>query len=143
MSKRHISLKDLAKELNVSISTISRGLKNHPDINHELAKKIQKLAKEWNYSPNPLAMGLLKQQTRMIGVIVPDLVTHFYSSIILGIEFVAKKHGYYIVIASSNESYIKEIESVENLLKTRVEGIIYSTQIGIRKIGFNNLEIIS
>ncbi len=124
MSKKHISLKDLANELGVSISTVSRALKNHPDISPELTQKIKKLANLWNYTPNPLAMGLLKQQTKMIGVIVPDLVTHFYSSIISGIEEVAKQHGYYIVIASSNESVEKEIESVENFLKSRVEGFI-------------------
>jgi len=124
MSKKHVSLKDLAKELGVSISTVSRALKDHPDISPELTKKIQQLAAEWNYTPNPLAMGLLRQQTKMIGVIVPDIVTHFYSSIISGIEEVAKEHGYFIVIASSNESLEKEIESVENLLKSRVEGLI-------------------
>lgn len=124
MGKRHISLKDLAQEIGVSISTVSRALKNHPDISPELTIKIQQLAEKRNYTPNPLAMGLLRQQTKMIGVIVPDIVTHFYSSIISGIEEVAKKHGYFIIIASSNESIKKEIESVENLLKSRVEGLI-------------------
>ncbi|NCB08781.1 MAG: LacI family transcriptional regulator [Bacteroidia bacterium] len=124
MGKRHLSLKDLASELGVSISTVSRALKNHPDISPDLTLKIQRLAREKNYTPNPLAMGLLRQQTRMIGVIVPDIVTHFYSSVISGIEEVAKQHGYYIVITSSGESVNKEMESVENLLKTRVEGLI-------------------
>lgn len=124
MSKRHISLKDLAQELGVSISTVSRALKNHPDISPEMTKKIQALAEERNYTPNPLAMGLLRQQTKMIGVIVPDINTHFYSSIISGIEKVAKDHGYFIVITSSNESMEKEVESVDNLLKSRVEGFI-------------------
>lgn len=124
MNKRHISLKDLAQELGVSISTVSRALKNHPDISPELTKKIQALAEEWNYTPNPLAMGLLRQQTKMIGVIVPDINTHFYSSIISGIEKVAEDHGYFIVITSSNESMKKEVESVNNLLKSRVEGFI-------------------
>lgn len=122
--KRHISLKDLAQKIGVSISTVSRALNNHPDISPEVTKKIQKLAAEMNYTPNPLAMGLLKQATRMIGVIVPDLVTHFYSSIISGIEQVAEEKGYYILIASSNETLQKEIKAVENLLKTRVEGLI-------------------
>ncbi len=122
--KRHISLKDLAQEIGVSISTVSRALNNHPDISPEVTRKIQKLAVEMNYTPNPLAMGLLKQATRMIGVIVPDLVTHFYSSIISGIEQVAEERGYYILIASSNETLQKEIKAVENLLKTRVEGLI-------------------
>jgi DNA-binding LacI/PurR family transcriptional regulator len=124
MKKRHISLKDIADELGVSISTVSRALKNNPIISPDLTEKIKKLAKERNYIPNPLAMGLLRQQTKMIGVIVPDLVTHFYSSVISGIEEVAKENGYYIIIASSNESLEKEKESVNNLLKSRVEGLI-------------------
>lgn len=123
-SKRHVSLKDLAQELGVSISTVSRALNNHPDISPEITQKVKKLAAEMNYTPNPLAMGLLKQATRMIGVIVPDLVTHFYSSIISGIESIAEEKGYYILIASSNESLQKEVKAVDNLLKTRVEGFI-------------------
>jgi LacI family transcriptional regulator len=91
MAKRHVSLKDLAAELNVSISTVSRALRNHPDIRPELVLKVQELAQAKNYTPNPLAMGLLRQETRMIGVIVPDLVTHFFSSVISGIEFIANK----------------------------------------------------
>lgn len=122
--KSHVSLKDLAREIGVSISTVSRALNNHPDISPEVTQKVQKLAAERNYTPNPLAMGLLKQATRMIGVIVPDLVTHFYSSIISGIEDVAEEKGYYILIASSNEKLQKEIKAVENLMKTRVEGLI-------------------
>jgi len=124
MSKRHISLKDLAEELGVSISTVSRALKNHPDISAELTRKIQELAQNRNYFPNPLAMGLLRQQTKMIGVIVPDIVTHFYASIISGIEEVASQHGYFCIISSSGESMQKEVESVSNLLKARVEGLI-------------------
>jgi DNA-binding LacI/PurR family transcriptional regulator len=124
MKKRHISLKDLADELGISISTVSRALKNNPIISPELTRRIKELASKRNYIPNPLAMGLLKQQTKMIGVIVPDLVTHFYSSIISGMEEVAKENGYYIIIASSNESLEKEKESVNNLLKSRVEGLI-------------------
>lgn len=124
MAKRQLSLKDLASELNISISTVSRALKNHPDISPELTKRIQDLAMLRNYTPNPLAMGLLKQKTRMIGVIVPDLVTHFYSSIISGIEEYAKSQGYFILLASSYESMEKEVESVSNLLKARVDGMI-------------------
>jgi DNA-binding LacI/PurR family transcriptional regulator len=124
MAKRHLSLKDLASELNISISSVSRALKNHPDISPELTRKVQELASARNYVPNPLAMGLLKQETKMIGVIVPDLVTHFYSSIISGIEEYAKSRGYFILLASSNESMKKEIEAVSNLLKARVDGMI-------------------
>ncbi|WP_324680012.1 LacI family DNA-binding transcriptional regulator [Hymenobacter sp. GOD-10R] len=124
MRKHPVSLKTLAQALNVSMSTVSRALKNHPDIGPEITKKVQQLAQELQYSPNPLAMGLLKNKTHIIGVIVPDLVTYFFSSIISGIESVAEENGYYIVIRSSYESYEKEKECLENLLKLRVEGII-------------------
>jgi LacI family transcriptional regulator len=124
MTKHHVSLKDIATELQVSVSTVSRALKNHPEISSELTAKIKALAQQWNYSPNPLAMGLLRQQTKMIGVIVPDLVTYFYSSIISGIEQIARENGYYIIIKSSYESYEKEKECIDNLLMSRVEGLI-------------------
>lgn len=124
MVKRRISLKDIAKELGVSISTVSRGLRDHPDISDEMISRIKALAGLRHYSPNPMAMGLLKQRTRMIGVIVPDLVTYFFSSVISGIEEVAKEHGYFVIISSSYESYQKEKENIENLMKARVEGFI-------------------
>jgi len=124
MSKMHVSLKDLAKELQVSISTVSRALKNHPDIRPELSAKIQELAKQRNYSPNPFAMVLLKQTTKTIGVIVPDIVTHFYASIISGIENYTRERGYFIVISSSQESASKEKESINNLTNMRIDGLI-------------------
>lgn len=124
MTKKQISLKDLAKALNVSVSTVSRALKSHPDISPALSQKVQELAKIMKYSPNPLAMGLLRRQTRTIGVIVPDIVTHFFSSIVSGIEDIASKHGYYVVVTTSNESYQKEIVCIENLVHLRVEGVI-------------------
>ncbi|GGZ23855.1 LacI family transcriptional regulator [Echinicola pacifica] len=124
MKKKRITLKDLATEVGVSISTVSRALKDHPDIDKTLTKKIQALAQQKNYIPNPLAMGLLRQQTRVIGVIVPDLTTHFYSSIITGIEDELRLAGYYIVISSSKERVEKEIESVQNLLNLRIDGLI-------------------
>lgn len=124
MSKKQTSLKDLAKILNVSVSTVSRALRNHPDISPVLCQKIQELARSMKYTPNPLAMGLLRRQTRTIGVIVPDIVTHFYSSVVSGIEDIASKHGYYVVVTTSNESYEKEKTCVENLVQLRVEGVI-------------------
>ncbi len=124
MAKRQVSLKDLANELGVSVSTVSRALNNHPDISLRLTEKIKKLALEKNYISNPLAMGLLKAHTKMIGVIVPDIVTHFFASVISGIESIAKEKGYFIVISSSSESVENEKECVDNLLRSRVEGII-------------------
>ncbi len=124
MVKRRISLKDIALELGVSISTVSRGLRDHPDISKEMITRIKNLAGLRHYSPNPMAMGLLKQKTGMIGVLVPDLVTHFFSSVISGIEEVAKERGYFVIISSSFESYQKEKENIANLMKARVEGFI-------------------
>lgn len=124
MTKKRVSLKDIANELGVSISTVSRALKDHYDISPEVIQKVKKLAAEWNYTPNPLALGLLNQKTKTIGVIVPDIVTYFYSSIISGIESMATEKGYYIVIASSQESYEKEKENLNNLLRLRVDGLV-------------------
>lgn len=124
MAKRRVSLKDIAQELGVSISTVSRGLRDHPDISNELTAEIKALADLRNYSPNPMAMGLLQQRTKMIGVIVPDLVTHFFSSVILGIEAVAKEKGYFVLVSPSYESLEKEKENIKNLMKARVEGFI-------------------
>ncbi len=122
--KRRTSLKDIAKELGVSISTVSRALKNHPDISRDMTERVNELAIKWHYMPNPLAMGLLQQKSYTIGVVVPDIVTHFYASIISGIEDVAKENGYHIIITSSRESYDNEKESIINLLKLRVDGLI-------------------
>ncbi|HLW19224.1 MAG TPA: LacI family DNA-binding transcriptional regulator [Cyclobacteriaceae bacterium] len=124
MSRKRVSLKDLANELGVSISTVSRALKDHYDISPELTKKVKDLAHAWNYRPNPIALGLLKQRTKIIGVIVPDIVTHFFSSIFSGIESGAKEQGYHVIISSSQESHAKTRESLQNLLDLRADGLI-------------------
>ena len=79
-NKKHVSLKDLAEELGVSVSTVSRALKDSPEVGEEMRERVKKLAGEWNYRPNPFAISLLKNNPRIIGIIVPDIVTHFYSS---------------------------------------------------------------
>lgn len=119
-----VSLKDLAKELNVSISTVSRALKNSPEISSEMRVKVKALAKERNYRPNPFAMSLLKNSPRIIGILVPDIVTHFYSSIISGISDVARRNNYSVIISSSYEQYELEKQCLEDLINIRVEGII-------------------
>lgn len=122
--KKPVSLKDLAKELDVSISTISRALKNSPEIGEEMRKKVKALAKKMNYRPNPFAMSLLKNSPRIIGIIVPDIVTHYYSSIISGINDIARKNGYSTIITSSYEQYELEKKCLEDLINIRVEGVI-------------------
>lgn len=124
MINKHTSLKDIAQKLGVSISTVSRALKDSPEIGVAMRECIKQLAKEMNYRPNPFAISLLKNQPRIIGIIVPDLVTHFYSSIISGISAVARKHQYAVIITSSYEQYELEKQCVEDLINIRVEGII-------------------
>lgn len=122
--KKPISLKDLAKELGVSISTVSRALKNSPEVSTEVKEKVKALAKKRNYRPNPFAMSLLKNSPRIIGIIVPDIVTHYYSSITSGINDIARINGYSTIISSSYEQYEMEKECLESLINIRVEGII-------------------
>ncbi len=122
--KRHISLKDLAKELGVSVSTVSRALNDSYEISPEMRERVKALAEEWNYRPNPFALSLLKNTPRIIGIIVPDIVTHFYSSIISGINDVARKNEYSVIITSSYEQYEQELHCVEDLVNMRVEGIL-------------------
>lgn len=121
---RPVSLKDLATELGVSISTVSRALKNSPEIGEEMRLRIKALAKKRNYRANPFALSLLKNTVRIIGIIVPDIVTHFYSSIISGISDVARKNNYSVIITSSYEQYELEKQCLEDLINIRVEGII-------------------
>lgn len=121
---KHTSLKDLARILGVSVPTVSRALKDSPEISRDLCDRAKQLAKEMNYRPNPFAMSLRKNTPRTIGVIVPDLVTHFFSSILSGIENTAVANGYFVIITTSHESYEHEKRNIENLVNMRVEGII-------------------
>lgn len=122
--RKHTSLKDIARIMGVSIPTVSRALKNSPEISRELRDKIRQLAKEMNYRPNPFAVSLRKNTPRIIGVIVPDIVTHFFSSILEGIEDMAIANDYFVIISTSHESYEHEKRCLENLVNMRVEGII-------------------
>lgn len=124
MKKRPVSQKDIAKELGISISTVSRALKDSKMISEQTKQRVKALAKERNYHPNPFAIGLLKNTHSTIGIIVPDIVTHFYSSIISGISDVARTHGFSTIITSSYENYQLEKQCVESLENIRVEGII-------------------
>jgi DNA-binding LacI/PurR family transcriptional regulator len=91
MSHKHITLKDISRELEILLSTVSRALKNHPDASNEVIAKVQELARRLKYAPNPLPMGLLKHQSGTIGVFVPDLESFFFSSVISGIETFAEE----------------------------------------------------
>ncbi len=123
-SQKYISLKDIAQALGVSVPTVSRALKDSPEISAELCAKVKELAREMGYRPNPFALSLRKNAPRIIGVVVPDIVTHFFSSILNGIENMAIANGYFVIITTSHESYEYEKRNIENLVNMRVEGII-------------------
>ncbi len=123
-NQKHTSLKDLAQALGVSIPTVSRALKDSPEISRQLCERAKKMAKDLNYRPNPFAMSLRRNSPRIIGVILPDIVTHFFASILSGIEDMAIANGYCVIITTSHESYEHEKQNIENLVNMRVEGII-------------------
>jgi len=126
MKKGLVTIKDIAKELHISPSTVSRALKDHPDISVKTKKLVNDLAKKWQYKPNALALSLRNNKSNVIGVIVPEIVHHFFSSVISGIEEVAQKEGYNVMMFQSNESYEREVKNVQALLSSRVDGVLVS-----------------
>ena len=125
-NQKRISLKDLAHELGVSIATVSRALRNSPEIGQEMQMKVKELAKRLNYRPNPFAQSLRKEGPRIIGVVVPNLVTHFYAAVLDGIEDEARRAGYSVVSSNSHESCEDEMRAIDNFVNLHVEGIIAS-----------------
>lgn len=126
MRSGQVTIKDIAKELGISASTVSRALKDHPDISVKTKEAVNTLAKEWNYKPNAVALSLRSSKSHVIGVIIPEIVHHFFSSVISGIEKIAHDAGYNVMIFQSNESFIRETNNVQALLSSRVDGVLVS-----------------
>ena len=124
MAQHRISLKDLAEQLGVSIATVSRALHSSPEIGKEMQEKVKALAKKLNYRPNPFAQSLRSEAPRIIGVVVPNLVTHYYAAVLDGIETEAQKAGYSVISANSHESKEDETRAINNFNSLHVEGII-------------------
>lgn len=124
MNKRRISLKDLADRIGVSIATVSRALRNSHEVSDEMKARVQALAKELNYRPNPFAQSLRSEAPRIIGVVVPNLVTHYFAAVLDGIEDYAVKHGYSVISANSHENHEREKQAVDNFVNMHVVGII-------------------
>ncbi len=124
MKKTKITIKEMAKRLDVSPSTISRALQNHPSIGKKTTTEVQKLAKKIGYFPNSIASNLRRNKTNLIGVIIPRIDRYFQSSAIAGIEEVASKAGYYVIISQSNNSYEREKENARMLMSSQADGII-------------------
>jgi len=126
MKKHQITIKDIAKKLNISPSTVSRALKDHPDINQKTRDAVKEIARKYNYRPNKIALSLLQNQSKTIGVIIPEIIHHFFSSVISGIEDVFYQENYNIIICQSQESYEREIKNVQTLLSSHIDGILMS-----------------
>ena len=126
IKKPQITIKDIARALNISPSTVSRALKNHPDISQDTKDLVNKYAKGFNYKPNTLALSLRMSKNNTIGVIIPEIVHYFFSSILSGIEQIANAEGYNVIICQSDENYEKEVRNTKALVATRVSGVLAS-----------------
>lgn len=124
--KRKFTLKQIAKELDVSISTVSKSLRNSHEIGEETRLKVQAFAKLYHYKPNNIALSLKNRKTKTIGIIIPEIVHYFFSTVINGIEHVANENGYSVVICLSDDSFDKEVLNMEMLANGSIDGFIMS-----------------
>lgn len=126
MSKRESTIRDIALKLDISVSTVSRALRNMPEVNEKTREKVLAVAKQLNYEPNRIAQSLRIKRTSTIGVIVPEVEMHFFSSIISGIQETANGLGYNVMFCQSNESYKTELANIQTLVSSRVDGLLIS-----------------
>ncbi|NHM05848.1 LacI family transcriptional regulator [Flavobacterium sp. CYK-4] len=123
---KNITLKEIAETLGISITTVSKALKNYPDVSPRTRQAVMNLAHQLQYTPNSFAVNLRTQESKTIGLIIPEVVHHFFSSVINGIIAEAEKNGYLVIILQSNESLELEKKQVALLLSKRVDGILMS-----------------
>ncbi|RIV44147.1 LacI family DNA-binding transcriptional regulator [Flagellimonas pelagia] len=139
--KAKITLKDIARELEVSISTVSKALKNSEEISRDTKEKVQAFAKLYNYKPNNIAISLKNKRTKNIGVVIPDIVHHFFTTVIRGIEKYANARGYNVIVCLSEESFDKEVINMEMLANGSIDGFIMSLSSETQEKGdYNHLK---
>ncbi len=126
MKKGQVTIRDIALKLDISISTVSRALRNSPEIKLETRKKVLRTAEEMNYSPNVVAQSLRVNKTKTLGIVVPELASHFFAANISGIQDTAYKRGYNVMICQSNENYEQEKSDIRTLISSRVDGLLIS-----------------
>jgi len=124
--KKKVTLKQIARELDVSISTVSKSLRNSLEIGEETRLKVQAFAKFYHYKPNNIALSLKNRKTKTIGIIIPEIVHHFFSTVINGIEQIANENGYSVIICLSDDSFDKEVLNMEMLANGSIDGFIMS-----------------
>lgn len=121
---KSITIKDIAKELGISVSTVSRALQNHPDISEPTKALVRDCAKRLNYKPNIMASNLRTCKNTTIGIVLPEVNHHFFASVLDGIEQTANEAGYNIIICQTGENVEKEVQSIQTLMGSRVAGIL-------------------
>ena len=121
-----VTLKQIAEQLNISITTVSKALKDYPDVSPKTKALVNELAKTLNYKPNAFAVNLRTKESKTIGLIIPVIVHHFFSNVSRGIISQAEKKGYLVIILQSNESYELEKKQLGLLMSQRVDGILIS-----------------
>lgn len=126
MRNSRVTIKDIAKELGLSVSTVSRALKDHPDISIETKKAVVELSKKLKYKPNMMALSLKNSRSNIVGVIIPELVHYFFSSVIAGIQEVASKNSMRVIVQQSNESFVQEGEALDAFSDGWIDGLIVS-----------------
>lgn len=124
--KAKATLKQIAKELNVSVSTVSKALNDSPEISEVTKLRIKEYAKLKNYKPNVIGLNLKNRSTKTIGVIIPDILNSFFAKVFKGIEKYADENGYNVITCISNESLEKEINTLEMLSNGTIDGFILS-----------------
>lgn len=140
MIKQRITIKDIAKALNLSTSTVSRALADRWDVNPETRKAVIELAEKLNYRPNPVSLNLKQRQTFSIGVIIPEFINSFFPEVIMGIQSVLEPKGYQLLISQSNESAETELKNLKALEAKMVDGFIVSISKETRDMAyFKNL----
>lgn len=126
MSKRFVTIKDIAEAAGVSVNTVSRALNNKPDVSPETRKKVLEIARKLGYIRNSDAVFFRKGTTKTIGVVFEDSSNPFYAEVFRGIEVSARKYGYQVILMNTERDYINEMQAVDTLLQKRVDGIIIS-----------------
>ena len=138
---KRLTIKDIAKEFDVSISTVSKALNDSYEISVSTKEKIKKYAKANNYKPNFNALSLKNRQTKTIGIIIPNMLNYFFAQVFNGIERVANDRGYKIISCISNESFKKEVETIEMLSNGSIDGFILSiAEETVSKSNFNHFQ---
>lgn len=135
MRGSQVTIKDIARELGVSPSTVSRAIKDHPDISPATKAQVRELVEKLKYRPNTVALSLRSRKSYTIAIVVPEIVHHFFSSVISGIEEVAQEAGYNAMIFQSNESYEREVDILQTLITHQADGILVSVSKTSRKFG--------